>query len=97
MTVQVASFLLTICAAFTGLITEALKKMFKITKPTICAAIVSVVLGIAVPVGYMILNGLAFTSQDAVYIVAMVVLTWLCSTLGFDKVKEVIQQLAGLK
>lgn len=97
MTFQIASFLSTICAAFTGLITEAIKKMFKVTKPTIVAAIVSVVVGVAVPVGYIILNQMAFTAQDVVYLIAMVVLTWLCSTIGYDKVKEVLKQLIVTK
>ena len=97
MTVQIAMFLLTICAAMTSLITEAIKKTFDGGKPTITAAIVSVVTGVGVPIGYLILNHLAITPQDIVYIVAMVVLTWLCATLGYDKVVEIIHQIIGEK
>ena len=64
-------------------------------KPTIIAAIVSVVVGIAVPVGYMILNHVEVSSQNIVYVVAMAVLTWLCSTLGYDTVKTAIGQIVG--
>lgn len=88
-------FLLTICAAMTSLITEAVKKMAESKKPTIIAAIVSVVVGIAVPVGYMILNHVEVSSQNIVYVVAMAVLTWLCSTLGYDTVKTAIGQIVG--
>ena len=93
MTVQIAMFLLTITAAMTSLITEAVKKTVKTDKPTIVAAIVSVITGIGVPIGYLILNHMAITAQDIVYIVAMVVLTWLCATLGYDKIIEVISQI----
>lgn len=95
MTVQIAMFLLAICAAMTSLITEAVKKTIKTDKPTIVAAIVSVVTGVGVPVGYLILSHLPITAQDIVYIVAMVVLTWLCATLGYDKVMQVIAQIMG--
>lgn len=57
----------------------------------------SVVVGIAVPVGYMILNHVEVSSQNIVYVVAMAVLTWLCSTLGFDKVKQAFEQIGGVK
>lgn len=86
-------FLLTICAAATSLITEAIKKTFNGGKPTITAAIVSVVTGVGVPIGYLVLNHLSITPQDIVYIVAMVVLTWVCACCGYDKVIEVINQL----
>ena len=97
MTVQIVMFLLVIAAVMTSLITEAIKKTFSGGKPTITAAIVSAVTGVGIPVGYLILNHLTITAQDIVYIVAMVVLTWLCATLGYDKVMEVINQIIGNK
>ncbi len=77
----------------TSLVVEAVKKMMTAKAPTITAAIVSVIMGIAVPVGYLVLNHLTITAQDVVYIVAMCVLTWLCSTLGYDKVVQAVMQL----
>ena len=97
MTVEVALFLLTICSAFTGLITEAIKKMFTVNKPTIVAAIVSVIVGAAVPICYLIINKIPFGAQEIIYTVAMVILTWLCATIGYDKVMEVIRQIFGGK
>ena len=76
----------------TSLIVEAVKKMHTVKRPTTVAAIVSVVVGIAIPVAYMIMNHMSFTAQDIVYIVGMVVLTWLCSTLGYDTVMTAIAQ-----
>ena len=95
MTAQVSMALLAICAVMTSLITQALKKMLLGKAPTVLAAIVSVVVGIAIPVGYLILNSLPFTPQDIVYIISLVVLTWLCSTLGYDTVLTALAQLGG--
>lgn len=67
--------------------------MMTAEKPTITAAVVSVIMGVAIPVGYLVMNQLAITPQDIVYIVAMCVLTWLCSTLGYDTVMTAVGQL----
>jgi len=93
MSAQISMVLLTVSAVMTSLITQAVKKMLVDKAPTITAAIVSVVVGIAVPVGYMVLNSLPFTAKDIVYLVSLVVLTWLCSTLGYDTVIKAISQL----
>ena len=90
-------FLLTISAAATTLITEGVKKTITTKKPTIVAAVVSVIVGILVPVGYMILCHITITEQDVVYIVAMVVMTWLSATLGYDKVWQFLEQMKGGK
>lgn len=97
MDAQVSVVLLTVCAVMTSLITQAVKKMLTDKAPTITAAVVSVIVGILVPVGYLILNKLPFTVQDAVYIVSMVVLTWLCSTLGYDTVITALSQIGKVK
>lgn len=89
--------MLTICAVMTSLITEAVKKTVKTDKPNIVALIVSGVTGIGIPVGYLVLNHMTITAQDVVYIIAMVVLTWLCATLGYDKVMQAIMQIIGGK
>jgi ABC-type iron transport system FetAB permease component len=92
MTIQIATFLLAVCAALTSAITEGIKKMTNVTKPTLVAAIVAVVVGALVPAGYYLVKHIAFTSADAVYLVGMVVFTWLSSTIGYDKVKQIIEQ-----
>ena len=77
----------------TTLITEAAKKTFTVKSPNIVALIVSAITGAGIPIGYLIINSISITGQDVVYIVALVVLTWLCSTLGYDKVIQSIMQL----
>ena len=59
----------------------------------IVPVIVFIVLSIAVSVGYVILNGLGFNSEIVITIIAMVFMSFLASTLGYDKVKQTIEQL----
>lgn len=93
MSPQITLALLAVCATLVTLITEAVKKAIVNVPPNLVALIVSVVTGIAVPVGYMILSHLSITAQDIVYIIATVVLTWLISMLGYDKVIQSLLQL----
>lgn len=61
----------------------------------VLAAIVAVITAGSICAGYIILNSIALTPQIWVYIVAIVVLTWLCATLGYDKVIQTLKQLGG--
>lgn len=81
----------------TSLITEALKKMLgdRRYSPNILAAIVAVITAGGICTGYLILTGTPLSPQIWVYIVAIVVLTWLCATLGYDKVLQTLKQLGG--
>lgn len=91
-------FLITALAAIsvlTSLTVEAMKKLLgeNIKSYNLLAAIVSVVLTIAVSIGYLVYTGTTFTTQILVIIIALVFLALLSSTLGFDKVKQMIEQL----
>lgn len=93
--------LLVVCSLMTSLITEALKKTLEETKvnysKTLLAAVVSIVVAGAISVGYIILNSIQMSSQIVVYIICLIVLTWLCATLGYDTVKKTITQLTDRK
>lgn len=93
MTVSMASFILLICSVMTGLIVEGIKKMFHIARPNILAAVVSVIVGIAVPVAFIIVSHETFSITSVLYIVSIVVLSWLCAMLGYDKVIQTIAQI----
>lgn len=93
MTISSGSFILLICSAFTGLIVEAIKKMINVKKPNIVAAIVSVIVGIVVSIGYIYLSHIPFTIDSILYIIGIVVLSWLVSMLGYDKVIQTILQI----
>jgi len=95
-----SGFLLTALAAIsvlTSLTVEALKKLLgdKIKSYNLLAAIVSIVLTIAVSIGYLIYTGTTFTAQIGVIMAALVFLSFLSSTVGYDKVMQMIKQIIG--
>lgn len=83
-------------STFTGLATEAIKVAIpafdKKFGSSVVAGIVSVVLSVGVSAAYMALNAVAVSPAAIVYIIAMAFMSWLCSTLGYDKVVKVITQ-----
>lgn len=95
MTVEVGAFLVLLCSVLTGLVTEAWKNMVgdKKYKPNILAAVVSIVIGVAVCTGYVILTDVIFDIRMAVYCIALVGISWLCAMVGYDKVMQTIAQL----
>lgn len=86
---------LALISVLTSLTVEALKKLLGDAKysANLLAAIVSVILSIAVCLGYLIYTGTAFTAQVAVIIVAMTFLSFLASMVGFDKIRQLFEQL----
>ena len=85
-----------ITSTMTGLATEAIKKILaeysKNYYANTLAGIVSVILSVAIGVGYMMLSGISFTSQSIIYLVALVFISWLCAMVGYDKVVQTIGQ-----
>lgn len=88
---------LALISAMTSLTVEALKKLLGeyVKSYNLLAAIVSVVLTILVSVGYLIYTGTAFTAQIGVIMAALVFLSFLSSTVGYDKVMQMIKQIIG--
>ena len=86
---------------FTGLFTEAIKKWLdergKTYFSNALAGYVAVALSVVVSAGYVILTESALNAKMAVYLIALMVLSWLSSMIGYDKVIQTIQQIAGLK
>ena len=82
----------------TSLTVEAIKKIVgdKIKMSyNLLAAIIAVILTIAVSAGYLIYTGTAFTAQIGVVIVALMFLSFLASTVGYDKVVQMLKQIIG--
>lgn len=97
MTWKVFLMLLVVVSTLTSLVVEALKKFIGEDKKysnNLLAGLVAIVLSIAVGVCYCIFFEIAFSSQIVIYVIALVLLGWLCSMLGYDKV---VQSLAQLK
>ena len=86
-------------SAFTTLNTEGIKKLLdeagKTYSPNLLAAIVAVVLSVASGVCYIVIQHIPVDGKVIVEIIAMVFLSFLCATVGFDKIKQTIAQLIG--
>lgn len=82
---------LMLVSGLTGLVTEAVKKILdehkvKNVASNTLAGIVSAVLSILISIGYVIIAAIPFTAQIVVCIVALMLLSWLCAMVGYDKV-----------
>ena len=89
--------LLTITATLTSLATEATKKTFQIDSEKISlnalTAIISVISAILVSFAYIILMEIKLTPQIIVYIVSLIIMSWIVANVGYDKVIQLIEQL----
>ena len=85
------------CSVITSLIVEAIKKMTgnKDKAWNICAAVVSVIVAGAVSAAYMIIKDIRPDAKTWVTIAALVIGSWLCAMLSYDKVKQAILQIKG--
>ena len=85
-----------IVSIITGLVTEALKKIFiehkmKYYANTLAGA-VAIILSAAIGIGYIVITGTAFAASTIVQLVVLVFISWLCSMVGYDKVIQAIEQ-----
>lgn len=87
---------LLITSTFTGLTTEAVKKVLtehNITyRSNTLAGIVAMVVSAVTGIGYTILSNNSFTSQTIVCLIVLVFMSWLCAMVGYDKVIQAISQ-----
>jgi uncharacterized membrane protein YkgB len=97
-TIEVFLAGLLICSAFTGLVTEGVKKILEERNKTYhantLAGLVAVILSAAFAAGYIMYTGAAFSQQIFVCIIALVFLSWLSAMVGYDKVIQAINQFA---
>lgn len=97
MTFETFLILLLITSSFTALVVEAIKKVMdeanKTYRANLLAGAVSVVVSVAVGAGYIILTETVINDKLAVYLIALVLLSWLSSMLGYDKIKQTIMQI----
>lgn len=97
MTIETFLMVLLIVSTLTGLFTEALKKCFDGCKrkyySNLLAGATAVVLSLAIGIAYIVLEGLAWSDKMAVYLIALVFLSWLSAMVGYDKVMQAISQI----
>lgn len=98
------SFLTTallIVSVITNLTVEGIKKLLDRTKvkysSNVLAAILSVLIACAVSVIYLVMTDTVFTMKIGVEIVVLMYLGFLISTVGYDKVIQMLKQIQSVK
>lgn len=85
----------------TNITVEGLKKILdssnKSYSANVLAVIISVIIALAISVGYMIMNDITFTAKVIVETVVLMYLSFLTATVGYDKVVQMISQIKILK
>ena len=96
MTLAIFMVLVTILATVASLFTEAIKKSFKINNSTLLVLIVSAVVGWGGgAITYALMN-IPFITNNIICLVLLAPTIWLCATLGYDKVREVLEEIGAL-
>ncbi len=98
------SFLTTallIVSVITNLTVEGIKELLDGTKvkysSNVLAAVLSVLIACAVSVIYLIMTDTVFTMKIGVEIVVLMYLGFLISTVGYDKVIQMLKQIQSVK
>mgnify|MGYP004531692575 FL=1 len=101
MSLEIFLLLLLIVSIFTGLFTEGIKKLLDEVKKkyhsNFLAGFVAAVLSVLVDTGYIILTETQINAKMAVYLITLVLLSWLASMVGYDKVIQAIAQCKKYK
>jgi len=92
---------LLIVSVVTNLTVEGIKKLLDGTtvkySSNVLAAVSSVIISCAVCVIYLIMNDIVFSLKVGVEIVILMYLGFLTSTVGYDKVVQMIEQIQRIK
>lgn len=92
---------LLIVSLLTNLTVEGIKKLLdesgKTYSSNVLAACFAVVIACAVSAIYLIMNDIAFSLKIGVQIVVLMYLGFLISTVGYDKVIQMIVQISKVK
>jgi len=101
MNVQFLSAALLAISVFTNITVEAIKKFKDKNGATyssnILAVVVSMVLTIISSIVYIVYNNVGFSFMVGAQILIMIYLSFLISTLGYDKVMQSIKQIMEKK
>lgn len=92
---------LLIMSLVTNLTVEGIKKLLNETtikySSNVLAAVVAVLMSCAVCAIYLIMNDVVFTLKVGVEVCILMYLSFLTSTVGYDKVIQMIQQIRDTK
>ena len=100
MTTTTFLMLLSSFSFLSGLVTEGVKKLISDKANmsyNIIALIVSLIVGGVGCAIYYQLNTIPFDINNVIYMILMGLASGLCSMVGFDKIKQAIEQIVGKK
>lgn len=97
MSVEAVLLNVLIVSAVTGLVVEALKVCLDEKdvnySPNLLAGGTAIILGLAEGVVYSYIEKISWSAELVIFIAVLVLLSWLCAMLGYDKVIQTISQL----
>lgn len=92
---------LLIVSTMTGLVTEAVKKVLvehnKTYHSNTLAGYMALIVSAIFGVGYVLITNIGFNTQIIVCLFALVIMSWLCAMVGYDKVIQAISQFKTTK
>ena len=100
MTTTTFLMLLSSFSVLSGLVTEGIKKLISDKANmsyNIIALVVALVIGGAGSAVYYQLNAIPFDINNVIYMILMGLASGLCSMVGYDKLKQCIEQISGNK
>ncbi len=86
------AFISSLIAVSVQAIKKVLDSMKKQYNSTVLAVAVSIVLSIGCSVGYIVYNSIGISAQVIIGVVAFTYLSFLCATVGYDKVIEIFKK-----
>lgn len=97
MTVELFLILLSVLSVITSIFTEGVKKMleslkFKYVSNIVVLCVSIIVAGVGMIVFYL-WNDFAWTTLNIICIFLMICANWLSAMLGYDKIKQAIEQI----
>lgn len=101
MTITLFITMLTLGAGVTALLTEAIKKAYTNSGKEYSANIIALINALVVGCGgtavlYM-LQGIPWTTNNIICLVLMGVAVWVASMIGYDKLLQLLKQIADIK
>ena len=100
MTTSTFLMLLSAFTVLSGLTTEGIKNLISDKSNmsyNIIALIVSLIVGGVGCAIYYQLNAIPFDVNNVIYMILMGLASGLCSMVGFDKIKQAVEQIVGKK
>ena len=96
MTVEIFLTLLVFFSTATSLATEAFKKLVGNKIPyNILVLIIAMIVGCVGVYVYYILNNIEINSINIIYLVLMGIVNWIGAMVGYDKIKQLINQMGA--